>query len=190
MWREGTLPGCGDQVTGVLDIRMAPFHSFKQRLELRMGLFEVVEQRRDVFDLAECFVGVPMPQRPLARLERPPTEALTPNPGVNPTQPGISLDACDGVSRIPFPFIRRRQPPPTPGLASFNVTWSGMDVWLKIGNDDPVYGGFAGTFIRNAALMEWTATVGDFTFASAPLAPSVSSFAEIGRERNGIFFPL
>jgi hypothetical protein len=81
-------------------------------------------------------------------------------------------------------------PPPTPGSVSFTVVWSGVDERLKIHNDDPVYGGFAGTFIRNTAQMEWTATVGDFTFVSAPLATSSSSFAEIGHERNGIFFPL
>jgi hypothetical protein len=80
-------------------------------------------------------------------------------------------------------------PPPTPGLVSFTVIWSGVDEQLKIHNDDPVYGGFAGTFIRNTAQMEWTATVGDFTFVSAPLETSSSSFAESGQERNGIFFP-
>jgi len=36
--------------------------------------------------------------------------------------------------------------------------------------------------------MEWTGTLGDFTFASAPLGTSTSSFAEIGHERNGSFF--
>ena len=79
-------------------------------------------------------------------------------------------------------------PPPTPSSVSFTVVWRGVDVRLKIRNTDPIYGGFAGTFIRNTAQMEWTATVGDFTFVSAPMATSSSSFAEIGHERNGIFF--
>jgi hypothetical protein len=52
-----------------------------------------------------------------------------------------------------------------------------------------VDGGFAGEFVRNTAQMEWTATVGDYTFVSDPLATSSSSFAEIGREWNGSFFP-
>jgi hypothetical protein len=78
--------------------------------------------------------------------------------------------------------------PTTPGFVSFTVKWSGVDERLKIRNDDPVFGGFAGTFIRNTAQMEWTATVGDFTFVSDPLATSSSSFAEIGQERNGAFF--
>jgi hypothetical protein len=80
-------------------------------------------------------------------------------------------------------------PPPTPGHVSFRVTWSGVAERINIRNEDPVYGGFAGNFIRNTAQMEWTATVGDFRFVSAPLATSSSSFAEIGQERNGSFFP-
>ena len=79
-------------------------------------------------------------------------------------------------------------PAPTPGAVSFKVVWNGVDERLNIRNNDPVYGGFAGEFIRNTAQMEWTATVGDFTFVSAPLATSSSSFAEIGQERNGAFF--
>jgi hypothetical protein len=79
--------------------------------------------------------------------------------------------------------------PISSGHVSFKVTWSGVNERLKIRNTDPIYGGFAGTFIRNTAQMEWTATAGDFTFVSAPLATSSSSFAEIGHERNGIFFP-
>jgi hypothetical protein len=79
-------------------------------------------------------------------------------------------------------------PAPIPGSVSFRIKWSGENERLHIRNEDPVYGGFAGEFIRNIAQMEWTATVGDFTFVSAPLATSFSSFAEIGHERNGLFF--
>ena len=80
-------------------------------------------------------------------------------------------------------------PTPIPGTVSFKVLWSGVDERVNIKNTDPVYGGFAGEFVRNSAQMEWTGTVGDLTFASAPLSTSSSSFAEIGHERNGIFFP-
>lgn len=79
-------------------------------------------------------------------------------------------------------------PPPIPGSVSFLINWSGVNQRLNIRNTDPVHGGFAGEFIRNIAQMEWTATVGNFTFASAPLATSSSTFAEIGHERNGSFF--
>jgi hypothetical protein len=78
--------------------------------------------------------------------------------------------------------------PTTPGTVSFTVRWSGGDERLLIRNNDPVFGGFEGVFIRDTAQMEWTATVGNFTFVSAPLETSSSSFAEIGYERNGLFF--
>ena len=80
-------------------------------------------------------------------------------------------------------------PAPIPGTVSFKVMWSGVKERLNIRNTDSVYGGFAGEFVRNDAQMEWTATVGDYQFVSAPLATSSSSFAEIGKERNGAFFP-
>jgi hypothetical protein len=72
---------------------------------------------------------------------------------------------------------------------SFRVIWGGAGDRVNIRNTDPVYGGFAGTFIRNTARMEWTAKVGRYRFKSAPLATSSSTFAEVGHERNGIFFP-
>ena len=83
-------------------------------------------------------------------------------------------------------------PPPSPlptGTVSFTVVWSGVGQRVNIRNTDPTYGGFAGEFIRNTAQMEWTATVGNYTFVSDPLATSSSAFAEIGHERNGSFFP-
>ena len=80
-------------------------------------------------------------------------------------------------------------PPSVPGSVSFRVVWSGVNQRVNIRNTDPAFGGFAGEFIRNTAQLEWTATVGDLTFVSDPLATSSSAFAEIGRERNGSFFP-
>ncbi len=79
-------------------------------------------------------------------------------------------------------------PSPVPGSVSFKVVWSGVGQRVNISNTDPVFGGFAGEFIRNTAQMEWTASVGNYTFASDALATSSSSFAEIGHERNGSFF--
>ena len=79
-------------------------------------------------------------------------------------------------------------PPAVPGSVSFTVAWSGVEDRINIKNTDPVYGGFAGEFVRNSAKMDWTATVGDYQFVSAPLGTSYSVFAELGHERNGIFF--
>jgi hypothetical protein len=112
---------------------------------------------------------------------------------VNPGKGAASMVADDvpilDFGNIPNALFDGHHPDPTPGSASFKVIWSGVEEQVKIRNDDPVYGGFAGTFIRNTAQMEWTATVGDFTFVSDALATSASAFAEIGQERNGIFFP-
>jgi hypothetical protein len=83
-------------------------------------------------------------------------------------------------------------PPPSPlptGTVSFTVVWSGVSQRVNIRNTDPTYGGFAGEFIRNKAQIEWSASVGDLVLVSDPLATSSSSFAEIGHERNGSFFP-
>lgn len=80
-------------------------------------------------------------------------------------------------------------PPPVPGSVSFTVRWSGVDKRVNIRNTDPTFGGFAGEFIRNTAQIEWSASVGDLVLVSDPLATSTSSFAEIGHERNGSFFP-
>jgi hypothetical protein len=79
-------------------------------------------------------------------------------------------------------------PTPQPSVVSFKVVWSGVDERVTIRNDDPVYGGFAGEFIRNTAQMEWRANIGDVLLVSDLLATSSSSFAEIGHERNGEFF--
>ncbi len=48
-------------------------------------------------------------------------------------------------------------PPPTSGTVSFKVVWNGVDQRLNIKNTDPVFGGFAGEFVRNTAQMEWSA---------------------------------
>ena len=79
-------------------------------------------------------------------------------------------------------------PAPIPGKVSFRVVWDGVIDRVQIRNTDPVYGGFAGSFIYNTAQMEWTGTVGDYHFVSAPLATSSSEFALLGHERNGAFF--
>ena len=74
------------------------------------------------------------------------------------------------------------------GVVSFKVEWHGVQQRLNIRNTDPVFGGYAGEFVRNAAQMQWTAKVGDLLFESDALGTSSSVFAEIGHERNGVFF--
>jgi hypothetical protein len=76
--------------------------------------------------------------------------------------------------------------PGQPATVSFKVQWSGVDERVNVKNRSD---GFAGEFVRNSAQMEWSATVGDYSFVSAPLETSSSAFAEVGTERNGSFFP-
>ena len=100
----------------------------------------------------------------------------------------ISIVGPSGTGKSTLLYILGALEPPTSGTVSFKVVWSGVDERLNIKNTDPVYGGFAGEFVRNRAQMEWSAAVGDYTFVSDPMATSSSSFAEIGHERNESFF--
>lgn len=77
-------------------------------------------------------------------------------------------------------------PAPRPAVVSFEVRWSGVKDRVNIKNPA---NGFAGEFVRGSAQMEWTATVGEFQYVSAPMATSASRFAELGTERNGTFYP-
>ena len=76
-------------------------------------------------------------------------------------------------------------PPPVPATVSFDVQWSGVAERANVVNPAD---GFAGEFVRNSAQMTWSATVGDYSFVSAPASTSSSIFAEVGHERNGVFF--
>ena len=51
-----------DQVAIVLDIGAKLFHGFEELLELRVRLFEIVDQRLDIIDLVQSFVEIAMPQ--------------------------------------------------------------------------------------------------------------------------------
>ena len=112
---------------------------------------------------------------------------------IQPGKGSASLQASDvpilDYGNVLNALFNGHNPPPVPGTVSFRVVWSGVNQRVNIRNTDPTFGGFAGEFVRNTAQMEWTATVGDLTFVSDPLATSSSTFAEIGHERNGSFFP-
>jgi hypothetical protein len=72
--------------------------------------------------------------------------------------------------------------PSVPATVSFDVDWSGVDARVKIRNDST---DFAGEFIHNSATLAWSATQTGFSFTSDA---AESHFAEIGHERNGVFF--
>jgi hypothetical protein len=73
--------------------------------------------------------------------------------------------------------------PSVEARVAFNISWSGADERVQIRNRTT---GFAGTYVRNAATLVWSASTSGFSFQADPL---VSRFAEIGQERNGLFFP-
>jgi hypothetical protein len=90
--------------------------------------------------------------------------------------------------------------PPGPGLGEVDATVSFDVVWdrpvTRRVNVRDTANDFAGTFVENQASMTWsasnelgfrfTANPGDFSTS----VPEAGPFAELGLERNGIFFPL
>jgi hypothetical protein len=72
--------------------------------------------------------------------------------------------------------------PSVEAVVSFDINWSGVDARIKLRNTST---DFAGEFIRNSATLSWSAVESGFSFTSDPLE---SHFAEIGHERNGVFF--
>ena len=75
--------------------------------------------------------------------------------------------------------------PSEPATASFEIQWAGSSPRQHVVN---TAGEMEGEFIRNTATMEWSATTPDYEFVSHPASTSSSLFAEIGHERNGVFF--
>ena len=75
---------------------------------------------------------------------------------------------------------------PNRQFSRYEIHWFGHNSLDHVVSPD---GLMTGEFVRNSAQMEWSARVGDYQFVSDPASTSSSSFAEIGQERNGIFFP-
>jgi|SRR5215469_10349085 len=98
-------------------------------------------------------------------------------------------------------FLNAIVPPPAGTIPPVDATitllhrWSGVKARVNVtdfeNTDLTTNRRFAGRFIEDTATVEWSATVPskNFHFKSGPADPSKSSFAEIGRERNGVFFP-
>jgi len=75
---------------------------------------------------------------------------------------------------------------PVPATVSFDIRWSNPTERVQIRNTALDFGGL---FVRNSATIWWKSQQAGFAFESAPAATSASYFAEIGHERNGVFFP-
>ena len=75
--------------------------------------------------------------------------------------------------------------PSVPSDVSFHIHWQGVQKRTQVRDKKKR---FAGSYIEDKATIEWTAERKGFIFVSDPANTSFTNFAEIGRERNGIFF--
>ena len=87
---------------------------------------------------------------------------------------------------IPNSFLHGAIIPPVPATVSFAIHWGGAG--NKITLRDPA-NGFTGDFVENSASIAWSATSAGLLYQSGAEDTSVSVFAEVGHERNGVFFP-
>jgi hypothetical protein len=79
-----------------------------------------------------------------------------------------------------------------PATVSLDIEWSGVKRKVKV-RDAKV--GFAGLFKETGATMTWSASQKSqfdsnhgFEFVSDPANTTKTNFAQIGHERNGVFF--
>jgi hypothetical protein len=75
--------------------------------------------------------------------------------------------------------------PSTPAVASFDVRWK--DIQSRYNTRQPDWG-FAGEFVTTKASIEWSAEQEGFSFHSDPASASITDYAIVGHERNGVFF--
>ena len=74
---------------------------------------------------------------------------------------------------------------PRMGMVSFRVEWTAEGAVTHVDNADQMYR----ADVRSAvAQMDWSGSVGDFVFESAPLAESITEAAQLGVESNGSFY--
>jgi hypothetical protein len=72
-----------------------------------------------------------------------------------------------------------------PATVSFELRWSGVIKRVHT-RDDTNH--FVGDYIEDTATIRWSAKEEGFLFVSDPAHASTTVFAEIGSERNGVFF--
>jgi hypothetical protein len=113
-----------------------------------------------------------------------PADSVQVNPGSGTAELYVHDLALRDYVNIPNALAQGAFVPVT---ASLDVTWSGP-VTRNVNVRDAA-NGFAGEFNENQATVAFSASEAGFTFTSAPANTSTSVFAEVGHERNGIFFP-
>ncbi len=75
--------------------------------------------------------------------------------------------------------------PSDEATVSFDVRWSGPTGRTSYRNVDQQ---FTGLFVSTSATVEWSAQKEGFEFESDPAETSTTVIAEVGQERNGVFF--
>jgi hypothetical protein len=76
--------------------------------------------------------------------------------------------------------------PSSPATVTYDLEWSGVVQRSQVSD---TASGYAGQFIQTNATINWTAHAANgFAFTSDAGGQS-TVFAEIGHERNGVFFP-
>ena len=76
-------------------------------------------------------------------------------------------------------------PSPRPAVVSFKVQWTATGAVQNFDNPTQKY---RATVRDASAQMEWSARSDDYEFQSAPLASSMTDFAQLGEESNGSFY--
>ena len=71
-----------------------------------------------------------------------------------------------------------------PASVSLDIRWSGVNRRVTAVDEED---GFAGVFLEDVATVEFSVEQDGFAFVSDPAETSISHFAEIGEERNGVF---
>jgi len=74
--------------------------------------------------------------------------------------------------------------PNVAATVSLSMEWRGERAEVEVKD---LVNGFAGRYRECAATVQWSGEEAGFIFTSDPAGSSVTRFAEIGRERNGIF---
>jgi hypothetical protein len=135
----------------------------------------------------------------------PPTQVHDFNPGIAPNgvfwtvavpASSVDVDLDAGTARLQVTNLALKDyftignalfgggPTPVDATVSFDMHWSGVTSREKIRDTE---NGFAGEFLHTGATIAWSGSEAGFSFASSASGQTVH-FAEIGHERNGVFF--
>jgi hypothetical protein len=119
------------------------------------------------------------------------TAAIDPHSvSVNPGNGRASMQASDMHMRDYFDLINSLlRGPSVPAVASFEIEWTKSHDKHQFHYDDVEGEEWDANVVFNSATAAWEGETPDIKFVSDPASTSESFFAEVGTERNGVFFP-